>query len=204
MIFILANFAAETNMLNHENKVESILKLFCNSIVTKPIFFTILFLSGFSLSAQVTIGTGTSTQSHPFNAFYGYGRSASVYTYTEIGSYGIITNLGWYVATAQSTSVPLKIYIKETSSTTLSANTWANMISGATLVYDASVSFSSTGWKTIDVADFTYSSNNLLILCEANYGGTGTSSYPLFRYSTAASKHMFLHKTIPPRLEMEL
>jgi hypothetical protein len=145
-----------------------------------------------SLSAQtITIGSGTNTQSYPFNSFYGYGRSASLFSSTEISSYGTITSLGWYVGTAQSTSVPVKIYLKETTSTTLTANTWANLTASATLVYDGAVSFTPTGWFTIDITDYNYAANNLMVLCEANYGGAGTSSYPLFRYTNSASKHMY-------------
>ncbi|MBU1720995.1 MAG: T9SS type A sorting domain-containing protein, partial [Bacteroidetes bacterium] len=114
-----------------------------------------------------------------------------IYTQAEITAYGTITTLAWYVGTSQSTSIPVKIYLKTTSSSTLSATTWATMTSGATLVYDASRAFNTTGWVTIDVSDFGYTADNLLVLCEANYGGSGTSSYPVFRYSAATSRHEY-------------
>jgi hypothetical protein len=68
------------------------------------------------------------------------------------------------------------------------------MISNATLVYDASTSFPSVGWMAIDIADFVYGSGNLLVLCETNYGGSGATFYPAFRYSYFPSKHQYWYE----------
>ena len=76
-------------------------------------FFSVFCLTVASLSAQVTIGTGTSSLAYPFSAWYGYTRSASIYTAAEVTTNGTITHLGWYVGTAQSTSIPIKIYVKK-------------------------------------------------------------------------------------------
>ena len=151
----------------------------------------LLLLAGSSSAVTVTIGTGTSTQRQPFGLYFGYERSAAIYTATEIGTFGSITTLAWYVSTAQTATAPTKIYLATTTATTLTAGTWADLTTGATLVYDATRSFTPTGWLTIDITDFTYSSGNLLVLCETNYGGGGVSSYPLFRYSTATSQHEY-------------
>lgn len=136
---------------------------------------------------MTTIGTGTSTQTYPFYTNYGYTRSASLYTSSELGSAGNITHLGWYIATAQTASIPVKIYLKRTSSSVLTSQTWADLIAGATLVYDATVSFTPVGWKTFDITDFTICNDNLVVLCEANYGGTGAGSTVYFNYTTVAS-----------------
>lgn len=133
-----------------------------------------------------TVGTGTSTQTYPFYTGYGYTRSASIYTAAELGSAGNISHLGWYISTAQTTNIPIKIYIKPTTSNTLTSQTWADLINGATLVYNATVQFTPTGWKTFDITDYTYCTDNIIVLCEANYGGTGTSS-PYFQYTTQSS-----------------
>ena len=57
------------------------------------------------------------------------------------------------------------------------------MISGATTVFDRNKLFYITGWNSIDITDFSYTSGNLLVLCETNYGGTGPASFPTFRQS---------------------
>ena len=137
-----------------------------------------------------TIGTGTSNNGYPFYAYYGYSRSAAIYTAAEIGAAGIITHLGWNVATAQSTVIPSKIYLKITNDIVLTSQTWASLIDGATLVYDANVQYTPAGWKTLDITNFNYCTGNLMVLCEANYGGSGTSPYPYFYYTTTSDyKH---------------
>lgn len=153
----------------------------------------VLLISFGWLTAQttVTIGTGTNLQRQPFGAWYGYERSAAIYRSSDINALGTITHLGWYVGTAQSASVPTKIYLKTTSTNTLTSSTWANIISGATEVYNASRTFTPSGWLTIDITDFNYSANNLLVLCETNYGGSGTVSYPTFRYSNSNNSHQY-------------
>lgn len=162
--------------------------------VLKVMLLLICCFSIFEMSGQITIGTGTSTQRQPFSPYYGYERSASIYTSAEIGTTGTITTLGWYVGTGQATSVPTKIYLKTTTGTSFTAGTWASMISGATLVYNASKTFSSSGWVTIDITDFAYSGNNLLVLCETNYGSTGNGTYANFRYTSSTSRHEYWYQ----------
>jgi len=137
---------------------------------------------------NITIGTSTTnSRLVPFTAYWGYGRNAALYTNSEIGTTGTITGIQYYVATASSTSIPIKIYLTTTSSSTISSGTWNSKTSGATLVYNSNYTFNTTGWVTIDITDFSYNSNNLLILTESNYGGTGNASYPYIRYSTSAA-----------------
>ena len=59
-------------------------------------------------------------------------------------------------------------------------------------MYDDDHVFAALGWSTIDITDFNYDgTQNLLILCESNYGGGGASGmYPQFRYSSATGKHL--------------
>ncbi|MFZ4522614.1 MAG: hypothetical protein ACOYNC_12970, partial [Bacteroidales bacterium] len=142
----------------------------------------------------VTIGTATDTQKQPFGMYYGYERSAAVYT----GSFGYITDLGWYVGTAYPVSCPIKIYLKPTSATTLTVSTWSTMISGATLVFNGTLSFSSTGWQTIDIADFASTNTSIQVLCETSYGGIGATSYPAFRYSYGLNTHEYWQDDVPP------
>lgn len=154
--------------------------------------FCLFCLSG--LYGQVTIGTGTNSQRQPFSPYFGYERSASLYTSAEIGTTGTITTLGWYVGTGQSTTVPSKIYLKTTTATTLTAGTWATLISGATLVYDASRTYTPSGWLAIDITDYIYFGDNLLVLCETNYGSDGNATYATFRYTTSTSRHEYWYQ----------
>ncbi|MCX6266351.1 MAG: hypothetical protein NTW16_03210, partial [Bacteroidetes bacterium] len=145
----------------------------------------LLLLVFWSLRIQAetvnTIGTGTSTQKQPFGMYYGYERCATLYTTTT----GYITSLGWYVGTGNPVTCPIRIYIKQTTSSTLSSSTWAVMKNGATLVYNGTLSFQTVGWQTIDIADYTHTGTKIIVLCESNYGGIGASTYPVFRYSNS-------------------
>jgi len=154
--------------------------------------FSIIFLFNEVKAATVTIGAGTSNQRQPFGMYYGYERSAAIYTSAEIGGTGSITSLAYDVATSQTASASVTIYLATTTATTLTAGTWATAISGATSVYTGTLSFSSTGWKTITLSTpFNYTGNNLLVLVQTNYGGTGTSSYPYFYYTSSTSHHEY-------------
>jgi hypothetical protein len=139
----------------------------------------------------ITIGTGTSTQPQPFGMEYGYERSAAIYTSSEIGMSGSITQIRWYLSSSTSSAVPLRIYLKQTTSSSLSATTWNT--TGATLVYQANVLFLNTGYNIFNLTtSFNYSSSsNLMILCETNLTGTGTTNYPTFRYTTSTNRHQY-------------
>ena len=101
---------------------------------------TLLILAFFAfcqlVSAQtvLTIGTGTATQKQPFGMYYGYERSATLYTGLTTST--LITSIGWYVNTGNPVGCPVKIYIKTTGSSTLTSSTWSVFKSGATLVFN--------------------------------------------------------------------
>jgi hypothetical protein len=161
------------------------------------IISAILLLTTTAFADVVTIGTGTSTQRYPFSMWYGYTRSAALYLGSEIGVSGNITDLGWYIATlTNAANGPVKIYLKTSSATILTADLWSNMISGATLLYDQSATFVAGDWQTFNLSSsFSYSnSDNLLVLVETNYGGTGWSgdyTGKQIRYTTATSQHEY-------------
>lgn len=136
---------------------------------------------------QVIIGTGTSTNNWPFYTNYGYSRSASLFTAAEVGIPTLLTSLAWNISTSTTADIPVKIYLKTTTATDLTSDTWANMIAGATLVYNGTTQFTPTGWKTFDITDFSYCSDNLLVLCEANFTGFGAGSTVYFYYTTTSS-----------------
>ncbi|MDX5396973.1 MAG: hypothetical protein LPK21_12315, partial [Hymenobacteraceae bacterium] len=158
-----------------------------------------------AFSQTVTIGTGTSVQRYPLSSYYGYERSASIYTSAEVATSGIVTTLGWYATTAK-VAKPIKIYLKEVTSTTLTASTWNDITTGATLVYDGSSgAINANAYHTISLQssfNYTGGSNNLLVLVETNHGGSGNGTdgnSGWIRYSTASSAHQYWQvDTNPP------
>ncbi|MDD3772129.1 MAG: hypothetical protein PHC38_05665, partial [Weeksellaceae bacterium] len=148
-------------------------------------------------SGPVTIGTGTSFQRFPIGSLWGYERSAAIYTAAEIGTDGTIISVAWDASAIGTRVKPTKIYLKETTKTSFAnaadAGTWADQIAGATLVYDANITNTATGWNTYNLTTtFNYSGvDNLLVLVEVNYGGGGGSDGATFRYSTKSNAHAY-------------
>ena len=118
--------------------------------------------------ADVTIGAGTASQRAPFSTYYNYYKSAAIYKAGEIGASGTITSIQWYCGIANTTTtIPIKIYYKTTTNTTLAADTWVNHSAGATLIFDATITANATGWYNFDVTDFAYNgTDNLeMLMC---------------------------------------
>lgn len=145
-----------------------------------------------STPALTQIGAGTSTDYYPFYCGYGYSRSASLYKASEIGGNGMISELNWNVSSSASTVIPIKIYLKQTTSNAMTSDTWANLINGATLVYDGTKTFSTTGWNSIPLTTpFNYLNGNLMVLCEANYGGYGSTSVSFYYTTSPSGSHQY-------------
>ncbi|HOD17817.1 MAG TPA: choice-of-anchor D domain-containing protein [Candidatus Cloacimonadota bacterium] len=143
-----------------------------------------------AMFADVVIGTGTSTQYYPMSTYYNYYRSAALYLASEINvsSGGTITHLKWYCGTANTTtSIPVTIYMKQTTATTLASDTWANINVGTTSVYTGTCIFNATGWYTFDINDFAYDgTSNLEILVESG-SAPFVSPYVNWRYTTTTT-----------------
>jgi hypothetical protein len=153
---------------------------------------------------MVTIGTGTSTQAYPLYTYYGYSRDASLYTEDQFGGVvGRVTGVQWYATTQYGISIPYRIYLKNTTETALTAQPWATTISDATLMAEGIRTVDQTGWVYFafpDTSNFVYLGGNLVVMVENNYGGTGTTSYSQWRYTTGptASHHYNYADTNPP------
>ncbi|UHO38776.1 fibronectin type III domain-containing protein [Chryseobacterium capnotolerans] len=170
----------------------------------KVLIALLCMVMGLSIQAQtITIGTGTSTQKYPLGASWGFERSASIYTAAEIGTTGSILSLGWNSTSASNIGMPVKIYIKPVgTTTTLTAQNWNTLTTGATLLYSGNVGLIPTGWYTIPLQlPYTYNGvDNLMVLVETNYGGTGSfSTGAKLTHSNVPSGHMYIEKdTTPP------
>ncbi|MGG5508247.1 MULTISPECIES: fibronectin type III domain-containing protein [unclassified Myroides] len=140
------------------------------------LFFFLLSIF-FTYGQEVTIGTGTETDRRPLSNYFGFERSAALYTAEEIGQQGFINKLAWDVGVTNMAR-PIKIYLKEVESAALSAASWSTFIDGAVVVYDGMFTPSSVGFNTINFdSSFNYTggTKNLLVLVEANFGGGGTT-----------------------------
>ncbi|MDW8273597.1 MAG: GEVED domain-containing protein [Chitinophagales bacterium] len=164
---------------------------------------TLLFTIQQLIAQLVTIpptnpsGTGnTIVGRRPYGCFFGFERGAAIYTAAEIGTFGTITDIGFFVNSVSSPAAvtPVKLYLKETSATSFTASTYASVVAGATLVFDGTVTNTElvvNQWitKTLQTPFFYSGSQNLMVIFETNFGGVGGegSTAKQFRYSTAAT-----------------
>ena len=150
--------------------------------------------------AQVTIPTGNpagTTNRRPLGNFFGFERSAAIYTAADISGSGSISSVGFYLESiaAPVAAVPTRIFLKTTTNTSFAAaTTVAAEIAGATLVYDATIpvsAFTAGTWVTVALtAPFAVTAtDNLEIIVEANGGGAGTegSAAKVFRFTPAGA-----------------
>jgi|GEM_PF-5123532 len=153
-----------------------------------------------ALAQTITIpaaNTSSGVNRFPLGTFYGYDRTAMLYTSAEIGQGGTISSVGFYInAVVTPGAAPTKVYLKETMATSFTASTTvAAEQAGATLVYNATLpasSFVAGQWVTIPLTTpFAYSGNATLeVIVETNAGGNGNEvgTGKGIRYSTIAAR----------------
>lgn len=144
------------------------------------IFVFVICTEAIQAQTTVTIGTGTSTDySNPFETYFNYGWSSQLYLKSEIGAAGSISAIGYYVTNSGSsyTLDNQKIYIRHSSIGSFTDKYYPGT-TGFTLVYSGSITFGSTGWKTIPLSmPFSYNGiDNLEILIESRDGSSFTST----------------------------
>ena len=187
---------------------------YASSLQTPVIFFDTTFFvtanPGYVYDKIIGTGKGTSTspttinqEDKPFVFGSGYSRGRMIYTQNDIGQYGPVARIGFYVTTKATgeNGIPIKLYLKETPLNTLpnDAYDWNNEILDATLVLDDMVFFGDTGWYYFNLpTPFNYTTGNLMLLTETNCNDycnscnncgaavSGTTVYPKFQ-ATAVS-----------------
>ena len=97
----------------------------------------VLAMVGMAFADVITIGTGTSNTYEPIASYYGYHRSATIYTSGEVGGSGTINTISFKAYNTTTTSIPVKVYMKMTTATTLApAQSWPTLITGLTPLYE--------------------------------------------------------------------
>lgn len=167
----------------------------------KSLQLCLLFLLyGSGVFSQVTIptaNTNTANNRKPLGTFYGFERTAAIYTAAEHGmsAGSTVTSVCFYVdAITTPSDSPVVIYMSTTTATTFTATTYASEIAGATTVFSGTITGTSLvagSWRCITLTTpFIYTGNNLKIIVETNSGGSGneTSTAKQFRWSAGASQ----------------
>lgn len=142
----------------------------------KKITLALLFmLSCFAVSySQVTIGNGTNQeQGTPFDPYYGFSYTQSIYLASEISASGTITSIQWYFS-GNSTlfgSQDLVIYFGHTAKSEFLNSGDFVPVADLTQVYSGGITTTGApGWVTINlVTPFVYDgTSNLVIAVDEN------------------------------------
>lgn len=138
---------------------------------------------------NVVIGTGTSTTNYIFPGYYGWQYSAILYDMNQAGP---INSIAFYLNSASSTSgSTMTVWVKAVSSdyALASSNTFATMVDGAQQIYDGAPDFSTAGWITFPVNNFTLAEGqDLLVLVRGVGCSTSGGCSKQARYTSTSNK----------------
>ncbi len=167
-------------------------KLLCRTIMG-----IVLVLSVSALMADFrTIGPGTNHTGNyePWGSQEGYHRCAQLYLASELGNMGSITTYACNPhSTKESIDIPLKIYMKMTTATSISASaTFNSMKTGATLVYTGTIFAIHGGeWNSVTLnTPFDYTGGNLLIITESNCTSSGHAN-AVYHFTTSTNRNWY-------------
>ncbi len=121
---------------------------------------------------EITIGSGTGSQTYPLDRYYNYGAHEAIYLASEIGMGGTIKSLAFFKNSGSDLNAieNVSIYMKHTTATTLATGAYST--TGYTLVYSGNFSNSlESGWMEVNLDQmFSFSgSQNLSILTVKGY-----------------------------------
>src|SRR5437870_7968878 len=147
------------------------------------LLFTVFFVltNLVNTNAQVVTipnsNTNSSSINDPLGTFFGYERTALIYSPAEVGTAGVISAVGFYLNSlcAASNATDVRICMKHRDDLFTAASSYATETSGATLVYGpttiTAASLIANQWKTITLAtNFAYNgTSNLEIIIETNF-----------------------------------
>ncbi|MBP7652316.1 right-handed parallel beta-helix repeat-containing protein [Candidatus Dependentiae bacterium] len=136
-----------------------------------------------------------STDYNPFYTYYDYVYEANLYSSSAIGQSLEITRIEW-ASQGTNTLSNIKVYLKNISTSSVPAQNWSTITSGATLVYNGSMSATAGAWSGVNLTTtFNYdNSYNLLVLTEMISGSGGGSYY----YTTSTGCHGRLFANASP------
>lgn len=131
----------------------------------------LLLLGVLQTFGQTFVGNGTdSSQQLPFDPYYGYSYTQSIYTATEINASGNINSIAWYFngVSTLSSSKTLKIYLGHTTKTSFTSNSDWQAVSTMTEVFSGEITVNGPGWVSIPLATpFAYNGTDNLVVATA-------------------------------------
>ena len=142
---------------------------------------------------DVVIGTGTSGSSSTwiFPGFYGWQYAAHLY---DMENAGAIHSIGFYLTSASTTTgSSMTVWVKavDANYALAASNTFNDMLEGAQQIYDGAPDFSTAGWITFPVNNFSLNEGqDLLVLVRGVGCSTSGGCSKSARY-TSTSNHVW-------------
>lgn len=154
-----------------------------------------LFSMFWQINAQVTIGAGNlQSENAPFEPFFGFSYTQTVYLASEINAAGDVSDVQWYYSgtSALPNSQDIVIYMAELPRTEFASTTDWEPIASFTQVYAGgmTVTAGAEGWVTLTLdTPFTYAgTGNLVIAVEENGAGWDSGSDDFFNSQVTTNR----------------
>jgi hypothetical protein len=161
----------------------------------------LVFLLGLLSYAQAPVGNGNNQlQRGPFEPFYDYSYTQSIYYASEINAAGTITGLQWYFSgdsgSTLTNSQNITIYLGHTTQDSfISVPPTFVPISGLTAVYTGGVSVNGPGWVSIVFnTPFVYNgTDNLVIAVDENTVGHDAGADDFYNSPVATPRTVYFY-----------
>ena len=142
---------------------------------------------------EQTVGGGSNTNGNlPTNVYMKYSLTQQIYTAAEIGYNGRITAIA-FKANGTATRT-LDVYMAHTSKTAFTSTTDWQTMGPSFLVYQGSVSFSSSDWTTITLdTPFEYDGTSNLNICVVDRSASWVTNITFNTYSTNVNRAMYVN-----------
>ena len=168
--------------------------------------FLILSLCLFAFVGQIKadevqigrISSSNTSQYLPISPYYNYSLSQQIYTAAEIGMPGTINSISFNINTPISggvTNRACKVYMANVEKTAFSSRTDWESLTSSDMVFDGTVTPTSSGWLTITLdTPFEYDGTSNLLVCVVDNTGYYTS-YAYFSTFRGTGNQALYYKT---------
>ena len=168
--------------------------------------FLILSLCLFAFVGQIKadevqigrISSSNTSQYLPISPYYNYSLSQQIYTAAEIGMPGTINSISFNINTPTSggvTNRACKVYMANVEKTAFSSRTDWESLTSSDMVFDGTVTPTSSGWLTITLdTPFEYDGTSNLLVCVVDNTGYYTS-YAYFSTFRGTGNQALYYKT---------
>ncbi len=163
----------------------------------KKLLLMCMMALGMGASAQITLGSGTTTSYYPVYPYYGYTYSQQIFPKSEINANaaGNITGLKFYCGSTVSltNSSDWTVYLGTTAKTSFSSNTDWVAASALTQVFTGTVTNNAGVVEIAFATPFSYDNiNNLVVAVDENKSGYDSGSTGNF-YSYSSSSNTSIY-----------